>query len=64
VTDALRLRLGAASTEALGNTANVLAHASFLRGEALFGRRELTTNEQAVADLEAAVSIDPLFARA
>lgn len=64
VADALTVKLRGDSLELLGGTRNVSAHAHFLRGNALFWQHTPETTERAIAEAEAAVALDPGFARA
>ena len=63
VADALTVKLRGDSLELLGSTSNASAHAHYLRGNALLWQFTVETAERSVAECEAAVAIDPGFAR-
>jgi TolB-like protein len=64
VANALTMVRRSTSLELSGNTRNPLAHAHYLRGNALLWHHTLDTTERAIAELQRAVEIDPAYARA
>lgn len=64
VAEALSGRFRGASLELLGSTSSASAQLHYLRGLALIWRHTVETTERAIAESEAAIALDPGFARA